>query len=72
MTDSQTASHDPARPLHCAEVLDLLTEHLEEALVGADRLLMEAHLDGCEDCRIRLRQLRLTIELIGRAGRGMR
>lgn len=69
---------DPARtptadhPLHCAEVLDLITEFLEEALAEADRLLMEAHLEGCEDCRIRLAQLQLTIELIGRAGSRMR
>lgn len=56
-------------PLHCAEVLDLLTEHLEQALAEADRLLMEAHLAGCEDCRRRLDQLRVTIALLGRAGR---
>ncbi|WP_114853479.1 zf-HC2 domain-containing protein [Brachybacterium sp. YJGR34] len=56
-------------PLHCAEVLDLLTELLEDALSATDRLLVEAHLAGCEDCRIRREQLRVTIELIGRAGR---
>lgn len=50
----------------CADALELMTDYLDEALVGEDRTRFRAHLGGCEACAVYLDQLRLTVEISGR------
>ena len=52
----------------CRKAVDLLTDYLEDALPPRDRALFEAHLAGCPPCSEYLRQLRITISAVGRAG----
>jgi anti-sigma factor RsiW len=53
------------RALTCHELLELITEYLEEALPPADRRRVEDHLEVCEGCRTYLEQMRETIRLTG-------
>jgi len=43
----------------------LLSAYLDDALSQGEHDLVRAHLDGCERCRTRLRDLRATSRLIG-------
>jgi anti-sigma factor RsiW len=52
--------------LTCRELVDLLTDHLEDALPPLERARVEEHLATCPDCRAYLEQMRTTIELLGR------
>lgn len=54
--------------ISCADALELMTDHLEEALSEADAERMRAHLTGCEACRVYLDQLRATIEIVNDSG----
>jgi predicted anti-sigma-YlaC factor YlaD len=49
----------------CREVVELLTEYLEEALDAVDRARLDEHLAGCGGCTAVLAQLRDTIRLTG-------
>jgi predicted anti-sigma-YlaC factor YlaD len=51
--------------LTCHEVLDLLTEYLEGALVPVEHARVAAHLELCEGCARFLEQLTLTIAVTG-------
>ena len=50
----------------CAQVVDLLTDYLDDALEPPDRARLEAHLAECHGCETVLAQLRVTIALTGR------
>lgn len=52
-------------PLTCQELVELVTEYLEDALSPADRAWFEAHLGGCSGCRTYLAQMRRTILVAG-------
>jgi predicted anti-sigma-YlaC factor YlaD len=52
--------------LTCKELVELVTDYLEERLPPSDRLRFEQHLGGCEGCRTYLDQMRETIRLLGR------
>jgi anti-sigma factor RsiW len=54
--------------LTCREVVDLLTEYLEDALPPLERARVEEHLAVCPDCRAYLAQTRTTVRLL----RGLR
>ena len=57
--------HDlPEMP--CRELVELVTEYLEDRLSPADRARFEAHLAACEACRAFLDQFRQTIRSLGR------
>ena len=56
----------PAPRLSCREVVELLTDYLEDALGDLERARVEAHLATCPDCTAYLAQLRTTIGLLGR------
>jgi hypothetical protein len=49
--------------ISCADALELMTDHLEDALSHADAVRMRAHLEGCEACGVFLDQLRATISV---------
>lgn len=52
--------------LTCRELIELVTDYLEEALDERERTRFEAHLAVCDGCRDYLDQMRRTITLLGR------
>ena len=50
----------------CRELVELVSDYLEDGLSAADRSRFEAHIAGCEHCAAYLRQMRETLELLGR------
>lgn len=54
------------RDLVCRESVELVTDYLEGALTPAQARRLEAHLAGCPGCEEYLRQVRATIDLLGR------
>jgi anti-sigma factor RsiW len=49
----------------CRELIELLTDYLEDALDPATRRAIDAHLRGCDGCTRALEQLRQTIRIAG-------
>jgi len=52
--------------LVCQQVVELVTNYLEDALSAADRKRFDKHLAGCPHCTEYLAQMRETIRLAGR------
>lgn len=52
--------------LTCQELVEVITDYLEDALPPAERARFEAHLGQCPGCRNYLSQMRLTIRATGR------
>jgi anti-sigma factor RsiW len=52
----------------CQELVEVVTDYLEDALPESDRRRFEAHLDECDACREYLAQMRQTIAVVGRLG----
>jgi len=50
----------------CRELVELVTDYLEDRLSPIDRARFEAHLTECEACRTYLEQFRQTIRVLGR------
>jgi anti-sigma factor RsiW len=50
----------------CRELVEVITDYLEDALPERDRLRMEEHLAECDACRDYLEHFRRTIALAGR------
>ena len=53
--------------LACRELVELVTDYLEDALPAGERERFEAHLAECEACEAYVEQVRATIRLAGRA-----
>jgi anti-sigma factor RsiW len=51
--------------LSCQELVELVTDYLEDALPSEERTRFEAHLAECGNCQQYLHQMRRTIELTG-------
>lgn len=51
--------------LSCREVVELVTDYLEDALPAGERARFEAHIAACEHCTAYLDQLRVTIGVVG-------
>ena len=49
----------------CQELVEVITEYLENTLSAEDRQRFEEHLAGCAGCRNYLEQMRTTIRLTG-------
>ena len=56
----------PAEDLTCAELVELVTDYLEDALPAEERERFEEHLTICEGCLNYVDQMRTTIALTGR------
>jgi anti-sigma factor RsiW len=56
----------PADELTCKELVELVTAYLDDALPPDERRRFEEHLAACEFCTEYLRQMRLTIGVLGR------
>jgi anti-sigma factor RsiW len=54
------------RELECRQVVELVNDYLEGALIPAERVRFEMHLDDCPHCVTYLEQVRATIGLLGR------
>jgi anti-sigma factor RsiW len=54
------------RELTCAQVVEIVTAYLDDALSAADRERVEEHLVFCDGCSTYLEQIRETIVLTGR------
>jgi len=52
--------------LSCQELVELVTDYLEDALSPEEKARFEAHIEPCEGCRTYLHQIKTTIELVGR------
>ena len=50
----------------CRELVEVITDYLEDRLSPVDRARFEAHLAECEACRRYLEQFRQTIRELGR------
>lgn len=50
----------------CQELVELVTNYLEDRLSPQDRARFEAHLEQCEACRTYLVQFKATVEALGR------
>lgn len=50
----------------CRELVELVTDYLEDRLSARDRARFEAHLAECEYCETYLEQMRQTIRALGR------
>jgi predicted anti-sigma-YlaC factor YlaD len=55
----------PGPELTCQELVELVTDYLEDALEPVERARFEAHLADCSGCRAYLAQMRTTLELVG-------
>ena len=53
-------------PMHCKELVELVTAYFERALTDTDARRFDEHLAGCDPCGIYIEQLRTTIALVGR------
>ena len=52
----------------CRELIDFLDDYVEHRLPMARRLMFQAHLAGCRDCRAYLDSYRRTIALARQSG----
>ena len=50
----------------CRELVEIITDYLEDGLSPVDRTRFEAHLAECEACRLYLEQFRQTIRALER------
>jgi predicted anti-sigma-YlaC factor YlaD len=50
--------------LVCKEVVELITDYLEGALLPEKRAQLEEHVAGCPGCRNYIEQVRLTIVML--------
>jgi hypothetical protein len=53
--------------LSCKELMELVTEYLENSLPLSEKAQFKAHLALCQGCRIYLDQLRQTVHTVGYA-----
>ena len=54
------------REISCQEIVELVTDYLEDALPKEERRAFEEHLAGCPHCTNYLDQMRQTMRLTGR------
>lgn len=52
--------------LTCKELVELVTEYLENALTPVDRRRFEEHIMTCPPCRAYLDQMHKTLDVVGR------
>jgi anti-sigma factor RsiW len=55
-----------AEELTCAELVELVTDYLEDGLDAPDRERFEEHLVFCDGCDVYFEQIRRTVAVSGR------
>jgi predicted anti-sigma-YlaC factor YlaD len=53
------------KSLLCQELVELVTDYLEQALPAPDQAVCDSHLLGCEGCRHYVEQMRRTVLMLG-------
>ena len=56
--------------LSCKELVELVTEYLDDRLAAHERTRFEMHLAYCDPCRVYLAQMRDTVRVAGRLTEG--
>jgi anti-sigma factor RsiW len=51
--------------LTCQELVELVTDYLEESLPAEERARFEEHVMTCPPCRAHIDQMRRTIQVVG-------
>ena len=51
--------------LTCQELVELVTDYLEDSLSRRERRRFDRHIEGCRNCTLYLAQFRETIRLTG-------
>ena len=59
---------DSGPHISCQDVVELVTDYLEAALVPEEAALLEQHLNFCQGCVWYVNQTRTTIETVGHIG----
>jgi anti-sigma factor RsiW len=54
----------PATELSCRQLVELVTDYLEDALDPRDRARLDEHIAGCAGCDAYVDQMRATIALL--------
>jgi anti-sigma factor RsiW len=54
--------------LSCREIVELVTDYLEDALPPEERLRVELHLATCAGCLAYVDQMRATVRVLGTLG----
>jgi anti-sigma factor RsiW len=49
----------------CQELVELVTDYLEDRMSASERIRFETHLAECSGCRTYLAQMRLTLRALG-------
>ena len=57
---------ESAEHVTCQEVVELVTDYLEQALPADDAAVFEQHLNFCDGCDWYVDQMRTTIATVGR------
>ena len=55
----------PLPEMPCQELVEVITDYLEDALPERDRIRFEEHLEVCGKCREDVEQFRRTIQAVG-------
>ena len=55
---------DTREQFNCQEVVGLVTDYLEHALLPHMQALLEQHLDDCTGCQAYIRQIQHTISML--------
>ena len=55
----------PTHVLICQEIVEVITDYLEDAMDAELRTSFEAHLDGCPHCTHYVEQIEATIRIAG-------
>jgi anti-sigma factor RsiW len=58
--------HDDLPEMPCRELVELVTDYLEDRLSPEDRARFEAHIADCESCETYLEEMRQTVRVLGR------
>jgi anti-sigma factor RsiW len=57
-----------SKKLACRDVVEQLTDYLDDALDEQERARIDRHLEGCDGCARALEQWREVVRLAGRLG----
>jgi anti-sigma factor RsiW len=55
----------PPGDLACRELVELVTEYLEDVLGAQSRARFEAHIAACKHCGAYVEQMRVTLRVVG-------
>lgn len=50
----------------CRQLVELVSDYLDDRMPPETRASFEAHIDGCDLCRVYVEQMRVTIRTLGR------